>query len=94
MSKDYQNLLVPSSMIASRAVVVGDYVVGKKIPQNIQEGCIKLANLSNAPLLGVEFGLAGDGSLIFGGANPHPDLISGGNELLDKLAVVLRGERK
>jgi hypothetical protein len=72
------------------AIVVGDRVVGPALPREVQLGCLRLARLSQTPLLGIELtngGSTNDWS--FAGATPMPDLRMGGEPLLDALFAEL-----
>jgi hypothetical protein len=68
---------------------VAGNVIGEEIPSEIAEGCRRLAALSETPLLGIEFD-AGP-SWTFLSASATPDLMEGGERLIDALLAVLRG---
>jgi len=86
--------LVPRDTPVQTVIVVGGHVVGSNVSPEIAEGCKRLAEIVNTPLLGVEFtsGLAGHWT--FAGATPLPDLTLGGQALLDVLARVLKAEKE
>jgi hypothetical protein len=81
--------LFPDGTRKTVAITVGDRVVGNLLPREIQEGCLRLAELSQTPLLGVEFVRDKSNSLVFAGATNLPDLQLGGEKLLDALAAEL-----
>lgn len=74
--------------------VIGSRVVGVGIPDEVAEACLRLACDAQTPLLGVDFGVAPDGSWTFTGASPVPDLTLGGAELIDALLAALHPEER
>jgi hypothetical protein len=67
--------------------VVGTCVVGaKEIVQSYRTFCIRLAELANTPLLGLDFSPDRDGIWRLARVSVMPNLISGGEELADALA--------
>lgn len=82
--------LFPVGTPTTSAIVVGDRVVAPSLPQGIRAGCLRLAHLSQTPLLGIELTKgAFNGTWTFAGATPMPDLCLGGEPLLDALAAEL-----
>jgi hypothetical protein len=82
--------LFPAGTSTVTSIVVGDRVVGPALPREIQLGCLRLARLSQTPLLGIDLTngrSANDWS--FAGATPMPDLRMGGEPLLDALFAEL-----
>jgi len=73
------------------AIVVGDQVCGVMLPPELAEGCRRLAKLAGFGIMGVDFGIAPNGSLYFASATPTPDLRLGGPALLDALIAELTG---
>ena len=73
-------------------IVVDGHVTGAPAPAYVQNGCRRLAELSNTDLLGVEFSTSTAGPWTFAGATTFPDLRLGGQALLDVLISVLKSE--
>jgi len=72
------------------AIVVGERVFGPHLPSRILAGCLRLAQLAKAGLLGIEFAAsASENGWTFAGATPMPDLRVGGEPLLNALAEEL-----
>jgi hypothetical protein len=71
-------------------IVLNDKCFGTTAPLSVQEGCVRLAQLSATSILGVDFQVTKSGTWIFINATPHPDLRLGGEALLDKLSKVLQ----
>lgn len=69
--------------------VIGNQFVGNMAPVNIRKGCLRLAELSRTELLGITFVIGPNDRWTFAGATPTPDLIMGGQLLLNTLAAVL-----
>jgi hypothetical protein len=84
--------LVPARTPVQLVLVVGQAATGDPAPPAVQAGCLRLAELAQTTLLGVEFVTGPDDTWQFVGATPHPDLRPGGEALLDALAHLLRGE--
>jgi hypothetical protein len=74
----------PAIVLSVSGTVVGD------APDEIAEGARRLAELAGVELLELEFLVEPGGEWAFAGASAMPDLIAGGEELLDRLAEVLR----
>lgn len=70
-------------------LVVGSRALGSQVPDPIAEGCVRLSELAQAPMLGVDFSIGPRGTWTFAGATTFPDLIAGGEPLLDALAAEL-----
>jgi len=73
----------------STVLVVGSHVLGSHVPAQISEGCVRLSGLAQASMLGVDFSIEPRGTWTFAGATTFPDLIAGGEPLLDALAAEL-----
>ena len=87
--------LFPLGTQTTTSIVVQDQVIGESLPVEFREGCVRLAALSETPLLGIEFAPSESGkSWIFAGATPVPDLRLGGDALLDALALSLTQPEK
>jgi hypothetical protein len=71
---------------ARTVVVVEGEALGAGLPSAVRAGCVRLAELAGATVLGVE--LAADGRVT--GATPLPDLRLGGERALGLLAAALR----
>jgi hypothetical protein len=82
--------LLPAESLTTLFFVVGDRVVGPPLPPETRASCLRLAQLAESSLLGIE--LVNDtssNSWTFAGATPMPDLRTGGEALLDALAAEL-----
>jgi hypothetical protein len=77
----------------SSAVTV--FVVGARVvappgtPQSLQEGCLRLARTAGETLLSIDLAPGADGQLAVVDASTVPDLIRGGEPLIDALRKVL-----
>jgi hypothetical protein len=71
-------------------IVVDDICCGPTAPSSIIAGCVRLRQLSETSLLGVDFQLTPTGDWIFINATLLPDLCLGGTKLLDAVAKGLR----
>ena len=71
----------------TRAIVLDGAVHGPALPPAVREALVRLSELAETPLLGVE--LRHDGEWRFVGASACPDLRLGGEPLLDALARAL-----
>jgi len=80
--------LFPAGTLTINSIVIKEQVVGQRLPPELEKGCVRLAELAETPLLGIEFALATSSqSWEFAGATPMPDLRLGGEALLDALAL-------
>jgi hypothetical protein len=66
-------------------IVAARQVVGAPLPAEARQACVRLAELADTPLLGIE--LARGCSFV--DASPWPNLTAGGEPLLDALAAAL-----
>jgi hypothetical protein len=73
--------------------VVHGRVVATSVPESVQRGCQRLAELSATELLGIDLAISPTGLWTFAGASPCPDLRRGGEALLDTLAEALAGRQ-
>jgi hypothetical protein len=71
-------------------IVVNGACYGAEAPQRVADGCSRLAELSETPLLGCDFSLSPSGDWIFSNASPLPDLRKGGASLQTAIADALR----
>jgi hypothetical protein len=85
--------LVPPQTKVKTVFVVESQIVGVDVPSDVSEGCMRLAELAQTPLLGVEFSDIPN-EWIFIGATPCPNLLLGGDALLDALAQTLQSKRE
>jgi hypothetical protein len=79
---------MPTESAKHTLFVVADRVIGQA-PQHILAGCRQLARMAGTTLLGITFTKTAQGDWTFRGANPWPDLRTGGDALLDALAEAL-----
>lgn len=69
--------------------VAGRAVAPPSVPYAIQQGCLRLAQRTGEALLGVDLGPGPDGGWRMAGASPAPDLMQGGEPLIDALDLAL-----
>jgi hypothetical protein len=74
----------------ARVIVFQNQIFGSLLPDAIRKGCCRLAKLSGAPLLGIDFQTSPEGMWTFSKATPMPDLMIGGAALLQSLAAFLQ----
>jgi hypothetical protein len=74
----------PAIVLSVAGTVIGE------APDEVAEGTRRLAELAGVELLELEFLVEPGGDWAFSGASAMPDLIAGGEVLLDRLAEVLR----
>ena len=74
----------PAIVLTVAGTVIGD------APEEVADGARRLGELAGADLLELEFSVDAEGAWAFAGASAMPDLIAGGEQLLDRLAEVLR----
>jgi hypothetical protein len=92
LEKGFQ-MLAPPGQVVKNVIVVNHNIFGPSVPEDIAEGCHRLAELCETNLLGVDFYAGPGDQWIFAGATPMPDLRIGGWPLLQGLAEILsRGE--
>lgn len=83
--------LFPAETPTQTMIVVGQQVVGAPVSAKIRAGCLRLAQLAQTPLLGIDFIASARGAAwTFAGATPMPDLSAGGEPLLAALASALQ----
>lgn len=70
--------------------VVNDTCFGSVVPPTVASGSVRLGELSQTSLLGIDFQITSDGNWIFLNAQPLPDLRLGGEDLLDFLSTILK----
>jgi hypothetical protein len=70
-------------------ITLAGQTFGASAPNDILEGCLRLSESSDTPLLGVEFVGGESGQWTFADSTPLPDLRLGRVALLDALAGVL-----
>lgn len=74
---------------ASVFVVSGRVVAPPGMPEPVRDGCLRLAQAAGEALLGIDLAER-PGGWEFLGASPRPDLILGGEPLVDALAEALQ----
>ena len=82
----------PTNAPINTVIVVSGHVIASKAPSDVREKCRRLADLARTELLGIEFSEGAESPWTFVGATTLPDLRLGGQAVLDKLMLVLRGE--
>jgi hypothetical protein len=81
--------LFPAGTPTTMFITVGERVIGPALPPEVRAGCVRLAELAETPLLGIEMISDKLNTWTFAGATPMPDLRLGGEPLLDALAAEL-----
>jgi hypothetical protein len=86
----------PGPPAGEDAIVVGERVFSRRpLSPATSAGCVRLATLAGAPVLGIRFeDAAPDGPELFAWAGPLPDLRLGGEPLIAALADALRASRE
>lgn len=88
---DAREATVPPAQTVTRTIIiVRDICCDPTVPPSVADGCARLAQLSGADLLGLDFHVTPAGDWIFTNATPLPDLRSGGVAFLDALAEALQ----
>jgi hypothetical protein len=86
--------LVPPETKVTTVFVVDSAVVGDHVPPEVAEGCRRLAELAETPLLGINFSENPDSPWMFAGASASPNLTLGGEALLQELSRALQKRRE
>ena len=82
--------LFPEGTLTFTSIVIQDRAMGQALTPELEKNCLKLAQLSQTPLLGIDFAMSAVGApWEFAGATPFPDLRQGGEPLLDALFTAL-----
>lgn len=68
--------------------VDGEAVAPPHVPPPVREACLRLASLAGEMLLGIDL-VQRDGGWLMANATPTPDLMRGGEPLIDALALAL-----
>ncbi|MBI4539869.1 MAG: hypothetical protein HY704_10220 [Gemmatimonadetes bacterium] len=76
-------------LVSTYVIVVGRRIVGDPVDEGVRQACRRLAELAETPLLGVALSPGREAAPVFAGATPLPDLLWGGEPLLDALAEAL-----
>jgi len=85
---------VPRPIAAKQSfIVLGQRVFGGELPPSLADGCVRLAALAEVDLLGIELHADRARRIVFGGANPLPDLRVAGRAFLDALHLRLAAGR-
>jgi hypothetical protein len=84
--------LFPLKTPLNTVIVVGGVTTGARAPSPILDGCVRLARLTQAEILGIDFAVGPSGTWLFAGATPLPDLLLGGDPLIDTLARILQAQ--
>jgi len=78
------------SRVARTVIVVDGRTFDEQLPDDLSDGCARLACLARTRILGVDLD-ARTGAFI--GASPRPDLRLGGDAVVEALAHALNGAR-
>jgi hypothetical protein len=79
----------PDTAAATVFVVGNQVIMPPVLPSQLSDGCLSLADASGTPLLGIDFTFHDHEGWQFNGASVMPDLIQGGEPLLDAMIEVL-----
>ena len=74
------------------AFVVGGEIVDDGVEEETRQACLRLSELSETPLLGIEFRMDDGSRPVFTGASPQPPIQIAGDAMLEALAYVLERE--
>ena len=75
-------------------VVAAGTSTDETAPTAVAKGCLRLSELAETPLLGVDFDVTAGSEWLFAGATPFPDLRLGGEAVLDALAIALSSSKQ
>jgi hypothetical protein len=90
----FEGRVTPINTPINTVFVVNEHVIADEAPSDIREKCRNLADLARTDLLGIEFAEGSESPWTFVGATTLPDLRLGGQAILDKLILILRGKRR
>jgi hypothetical protein len=82
--------LTPEGTVPASVIVLRDRVFGVVMPDAINAACIRMARAEKMELFGVDLYQDAAGDWMFGHASPAPNLMIGGEPLLDYMAEILR----
>lgn len=85
-----QSIGIPPGQGVKTVIVIRDRVYGAEPPTAVAAGCIRLAELAGADVLGIDFFEGEQSRWTFAAATPMPDFRLGGWPLVEKLANVLK----
>ncbi len=80
--------LAGPGLTRTTVITIAGEVTGAVAPPSVVHGCLRLAELAQAELLGIDFSLRPDGQWLFAGASPLPALDLGGSALISALVRV------
>jgi hypothetical protein len=83
--------LRPAQAAVKTVIVAAGQPCGANAPPDVVEACLRLAGMTGTALLGMDFIEGEAGPWTFAGASSTPDLMQGGEALLDVLASALKG---
>jgi hypothetical protein len=87
--------LTPEGTTPASVIVLRDKVFGAVMPEAINAACIRMARAENVEMFGIDLYQDADGEWMFGCATPTPNLMIGGEPLLDYMAELFEtGGRK
>jgi hypothetical protein len=86
--------LAPSGACSTRVIVLDTEVFGAMLPEGVRGRCLRVAELSETALLGIDLFAARDDPWTFAGATPFPDLQIGGDLMLRRLHHVFQNRGK
>lgn len=78
--------LTPEGVTPATVIVLRDKVFGAVMPEAINAACIRMARAENVEMFGIDLYQGAEGEWMFGYATPTPNLLIGGEPLLDYMA--------
>ncbi|MBV9252531.1 MAG: hypothetical protein JO227_25230 [Acetobacteraceae bacterium] len=82
--------LAPVGTAVTPIIVFDGEVFGACLPASTHKACVAFARAAETALLGIDLFTNATGQMSFGHANPIPNLMIGGEPLLDRLVQVFR----
>jgi hypothetical protein len=67
------------------AITVAGGIVDNGLGEDMRQASLRLAELAETPLLGIEFAMDGEGHLILAGVTPQPSLQAVGDPVIDAI---------
>ena len=85
----------PEGTVPATVIVLRDKVFGAVMPEAVNAACVRMARAENMELFGVDLYQGSNGEWMFGHASPTPNLVMGGEPLLDYMAELFEtGDRE
>ena len=71
------------------AITVAGGIVDNGLAEDMRQASLRLAELAETPLLGIEFAMNGEGDLVLAGVTPQPSLQAVGDAVIDAIGYAL-----